>query len=164
VVYRGAISRSMLFLMSSLSALLGGCGKTTQGEANERRDAAPISGTRGAWEWVQTTGGSLGDTMTPGSSGRSYRLQVLTGERYRQTSSADGVSDGMNTSASGYTFNEPDVVVSVLRFDQPLFNGYFGPVDAYAVFVRGDTLELTDTSSHPWEHRYVRAPDHRTEP
>lgn len=74
------------------------------------------------------------------------------------------MSDGTYASASGYTFDQPDVTVPVLRFDQPLFNGYFGPVDEYAVSIRRDTLELQDNYSDSRVHRYVRASGKRTEP
>lgn len=129
----------------------------SRGEAGSRAGAESIPGILRAWEWVQSTGGALGDTLTPGTSERSYRVELLPGKRYRQISSADGVSEGTYLSTSGSTFNEPDVVVPVLRFDLPLFSGYFGPMDDYAVSIRGDTLELKDTSSHPWVHRYLAA-------
>lgn len=152
-----AVRHSVVSLILSLVLLAGGCGGTNNGEPRRGSDAAPVPRLQGAWEWVRTTGGALGDTVTAAMSGRSYRLELLTGDRYRQISSEDGVSDGTYTSASGHTFNQREVVVPVLQFDQPLFNGYFGPVDEYAVLIRGDTLELKDTYSHPWVHRYVRA-------
>jgi hypothetical protein len=157
VDYRCALLRLKVLLALSLAALVGGCGRATGGESKRASDSVPPSRIIGVWEWVRTTGGALGDTVTPGTSGRSYRLEVLPGERYRQISSADGVSDGTYTAANGFTFNQPDVVVPVLRFDQPLFKGYFGPVDEYAVLIRGDTLNLKDTYSHPWVHQYLRA-------
>jgi hypothetical protein len=153
-----AITRLMVLLVLSLSALAGGCGRETEGEPRRGSDAAPVPGTVGVWEWVRSTGGSLGDTITAGTRGRRYRLAILDGERYRQTSSVDGVSEGTYTSASSYTFEQPDVIAPVLRFDQPLSNGWFGPEGEYAVFIRGDTLELKETHSHPWAHQFLRVP------
>lgn len=152
-----AATRSLIVLALSFTAMAGGCGRATSGEPRQRSETVPIPGLMGAWEWAQSTGGALGDTVTREMSGRSYHLKFLPGDRYVQASSTDSVSNGSYTSASGGTFNQPNSVFPVLRFDHPLFNGYFGPVEEYAVVIRGDTLELEDTYSHAWVHRYLRA-------
>lgn len=154
---RGAVRRQGLVIALGLSVLPGGCEREARTPPAEVSVVAPSPG-MGTWEWVQSTGGALGDTLTPGVSGRSYRLELLPGGRFRETSSAQGVTEGSFTSTAGEAFEAREVASAILRFDPPLFNGGFIPSDEYAMVIRGDTLELDDRTSHAWVHRYLRAP------
>jgi len=76
---------------------------------------------------------------------------------YREASSTEGVFNSTYSVTRGGTFDRPSVSVPIMRASAPLFNAYFDPGREYAVHVRGDTLELSEASNHPWMHVYVRA-------
>ena len=106
--------------------------------------------------WAKSTGGPMGQSVTPETSERSYVLELTSEGEYRETSTAEGTSEGTYAVGTGSSHHEPDKTVSVLQFDRPLFGRYFGPWEEYALRIRGDTLELTETNSHPWVHSYAR--------
>ena len=114
----------------------------------------------GSWKWAGSTGGAMAQEVTPNTSHphQRYLVQFDSGRQYSEISSEGKISfRGVYSLARGVTFEEPSDTVLLLQLQRPLWAGYFSPATEFAVRVRGDTLELVESSSHAWMHRFVRA-------
>jgi hypothetical protein len=111
----------------------------------------------GSWEWVQSVGGGLGQTVTPATARQTELLVIKPGGHYLELSTPGGSYEGSYTVSRGVTFDQPRDSVRLIRFERPLFGRYFVQSGELAARIRGDTLELVQTGSHAWSHHFVRS-------
>lgn len=103
----------------------------------------------GAWEWVESTGGIAGMTLTPASTGETRSVRF----------SASGVArlyvDGLETRAVGFAVRQGGERGSLeILYDEPLM----GFESQTATFPSVDVLVLTDPCCDGFVSRFTRAP------
>jgi hypothetical protein len=123
---------AMIFLFSACSILDGD---------------SPFTEIQGKWDWVRSTGGVTGQTVTPDSAGYSHQQLLFTWDEefvfYQD--------DTVNTQG----------IYSLERMEDKVYLSY-NPTsgstwpEQTVEFVEGDTLVLMDQCTDCYTHTYVR--------
>jgi hypothetical protein len=116
------------------------CGVTTGPDAGDA--------VLGTWNWVESTGGIAGITLTPASTGDSVRL------RFTDQGEAQRYLNGALDRAVGFTTVPGSNGAVEIRYDEPLS----GFETQTATFPGSQALMLTDPCCDGFVSSYVRLP------
>lgn len=114
----------------------------------------PADVLNGAWLWVESTGGILSQTRTPGTEGYDVRLQ------YDGHGRVHAFRGSMSAGTSNYTLTElptsGPLPVYEVTYDPPLQAFLFDALDTHAFrFVANGEAILVDPCCDRWAHTFV---------
>ena len=98
----------------------------------------------GTWEWIQSTGGITGSTLTPASTGMTMQLEI-------SNTTIRSITDGTLVSENTYTIETRETMFGNVQEVLVVGDG-IGQI----IFLEGNTLELIGDCSDCFTSEYLR--------
>jgi hypothetical protein len=111
---------------------------------NKDQDTSNLNSINGTWRWLESTGGIVGETQTPASSGKIINLQI-------SNTQVKKYENGNLTSENSYTIQ---VLPSIFGGEKRIFVYNNGWKQSYEI--TGNQLKLNDECNDCYINKYVK--------